>query len=144
LESNGLRTQQSEYSVGERRCANYVSFDPLKFANAAAYLAGRCSDLTKMKVSKLLFFADKAHLLCYGRTVIGDRYIKMEFGPIPFSAYNLMKRDDRATAEDQEVFDVVSSLWMETTSKQRRPLTSTIFQRLMSRPWITSSISTGI
>ena len=29
----------------------------------------------------------------------------MEFGPVPSSAYNLMKRDDRATAEDQEVFD---------------------------------------
>ena len=81
------------------------SFDALKFANAAAYLAGRCSDLTRMKLSKLLFFADKAHLLWYGRPVIGDRYIKMEFGPVPSSAYNLMKRDDRATAEDQEVFD---------------------------------------
>ena len=80
-------------------------FDALKFANATAYLAGRCADLTKMKLSKLLFFADKAHLLWYGRPVIGDRYIKMEYGPVPSSAYNLIKRDDRATAEDQEVFD---------------------------------------
>lgn len=81
------------------------SFDALKFANATAYLAGRCADLTRMKLSKLLFFADKAHLLWYGRPVIGDRYIKMEYGPVPSSAYNLIKRDDRATAEDQEVFD---------------------------------------
>jgi hypothetical protein len=26
----------------------------------------------------------------------------MEFGPVPSSAYNLIKRDDRAAAEDQE------------------------------------------
>lgn len=81
------------------------NFDALKFANAAAYLAQHCADLTRMKVSKLLFFADKTHLLWYGRPVLGDRYIKMEFGPVPSFAYNLMKRDDRAAVEDQEVFD---------------------------------------
>ena len=43
-----------------------------------------------MKLSKLLYFVDKEHLLSYGRTVIGDRYIKMEFGPVPSSGYNLM------------------------------------------------------
>jgi hypothetical protein len=29
----------------------------------------------------------------------------MEFGPVPSSAYNLIKRDDTAASEDQEVFD---------------------------------------
>ncbi len=80
-------------------------FDAYKFVNAVAYLASRCPEATKMKVSKLLYYADKDHLLNYGRPVIGDRYVKMEFGPVPSMAYNLMKHDDRAPIEAQELFD---------------------------------------
>jgi len=64
-----------------------------------------------MKLSKLLYFVDKEHLLSYGRTVIGDRYIKMEFGPVPSSGYNLMKHDDRVSAEDQTLFDHHLNVW---------------------------------
>jgi uncharacterized phage-associated protein len=81
------------------------SFDVRKFVNASAYLVERCPEVTKMKLSKLLYFVDKEHLLSYGRTVIGDRYIKMEFGPVPSSGYNLMKHDDRVSVEDQTLFD---------------------------------------
>jgi uncharacterized phage-associated protein len=80
-------------------------FDVRKFVNAAAYLVERCPDITKMKLSKLLYFADKEHLLSYGRTVVGDRYIKMEFGPVPSCGYNLMKHDDLVSVEDQTLFD---------------------------------------
>ena len=80
-------------------------FDPYKFVNAVAYLAGRCTEATKMKISKLLYYADKEHLLTYGRPIIGDRYIKMEYGPVPSMAYSLMKHDDRASADDQALFD---------------------------------------
>jgi uncharacterized phage-associated protein len=80
-------------------------FDPHKFVNAVAYLACRCADATKMKVSKLLYFADKEHLLSYGRPISGDRYIKMEFGPVPSAGYNLIKHDERASPENQDLFD---------------------------------------
>ncbi len=80
-------------------------FDPYKLANAVAYLAERCTEATKMKISKLLYYADKEHLLTYGRPITGDRYIKMEYGPVPSMAYSLMKHDDRASAEDQALFD---------------------------------------
>lgn len=80
-------------------------FDPYKFVNVVAYLAGRCTEATKMKISKLLYYADKEHLLTYGRPIIGDRYVKMEYGPVPSMAYSLMKHDDRASADDQALFD---------------------------------------
>ncbi|MSV35723.1 MAG: DUF4065 domain-containing protein [Bryobacterales bacterium] len=80
-------------------------FDVSKFVNASAYLVERCPEVTKMKLAKLLYFADKAHLLVYGRPVIGDRYIKMEYGPVPSCGYNLIKRDERASREDQSLFD---------------------------------------
>src|ERR1700693_226763 len=47
-------------------------------------------DLTKLKVAKLLYFADKAHLLEQGSPIIGDVYFCMENGPVPSFALNEM------------------------------------------------------
>lgn len=80
-------------------------FDAEKFVHTASYLVQHCPDVTKMKLFKLLYFADKTHLLTYGRPIIGDRYIKMDHGPVPSRAYNLIKHDDLAKPEDQELFD---------------------------------------
>lgn len=81
------------------------NFDVDKFVNAAAYLVERCPEVTKMKLFKLLYYADKEHLLTYGRPIIGDRYIKMEWGPVPSRGYNIVKHDDRASSEESELFD---------------------------------------
>lgn len=45
-------------------------------------------DLTKLKVVKLLFFADKAHLLEQGTPILGDSYYCMDYGPVPSLALN--------------------------------------------------------
>lgn len=47
-------------------------------------------DLTKLKIAKLLYFADKEHLLEYGRPIIGDVYWCMDWGPVPSFALNEM------------------------------------------------------
>jgi uncharacterized phage-associated protein len=66
-------------------------FDPEKLVQALAYFAGHgIDDLDKMKVAKLLFHADKNHLLRYGRPVIGDSYACMEYGPVPSTSLNVL------------------------------------------------------
>jgi uncharacterized phage-associated protein len=47
-------------------------------------------DLTKLKVAKMLYFADKKHLIEFGTPIIGDVYFCMEFGPVPSFALNEM------------------------------------------------------
>lgn len=42
--------------------------------------------LEKYMICKLLFLADKYHLVRYGRTITGDRYVAMQHGPAPSSA----------------------------------------------------------
>lgn len=55
-----------------------------KLINAIALFSGRgIADLTKLKIAKLLYFADKKHLLEYGRPILGDVYWCMDFGPVP-------------------------------------------------------------
>jgi len=67
-------------------------FDPEKFVAALTYFASHgVPDLDVMKANKLLYFADKAHLLKYGRPISGDDYYGMEHGPVPSNAYNVIK-----------------------------------------------------
>lgn len=67
-------------------------FDPEKLVAALAFFASRgVPDLDVMKTLKLLYFADKTHLLRYGRPIIGDDYYGMEHGPVPSNAYDIIK-----------------------------------------------------
>jgi len=55
-----------------------------KLVNAIALFCVRgLNDLTKLKIAKLLYFADKRHLLENGSPIIGDVYFCMDFGPVP-------------------------------------------------------------
>jgi uncharacterized phage-associated protein len=75
-------------------------FKPEKFASSVAYLVSRRPGLTKKQLCKLLYLADKAHLLKYGRTITGDRYFALEQGPIPTKGLDAMNlRGDRRNIE---------------------------------------------
>lgn len=64
---------------------------PDKTVNAMAFFAERCPGITKMKIFKLMYFADKEHLLRYGRPITGDRYVAMKWGPTPSASYDMTK-----------------------------------------------------
>jgi len=88
-------------------CLNF-SFDDRKLVQAIAFFSMRgINDLTKMKVAKLLFYADKRHLLEYGRPILGDTYYCMEHGPVPSASLNEM---DDAVQPEQEVLPAEESL----------------------------------
>lgn len=62
-----------------------------KLVHSIAYFSqAGIRDLTKLKVAKLLYFADKQHLLEYGTPIIGDVYWCMDWGPVPSFALNEM------------------------------------------------------
>lgn len=85
-------------------------FSPEKLVQALAFFAQRgVRDLDKMKAAKLLFHADKYHLLKYGRPVIGDQYACMEYGPVPSASLNVMNdvlaHDEHFPPMAKELFD---------------------------------------
>lgn len=43
------------------------------------------------KCHKILYFADNEHLSKYGRSITGDAYVHMDFGPVPTCVYDLFK-----------------------------------------------------
>ena len=44
-----------------------------------------------IRIFKILYFADREHLLKYGRTITGDVYIAMRQGPVPSIIYDIFK-----------------------------------------------------
>jgi len=53
---------------------------------AIVYLASKpdlVPEFDKLKAAKLLFLADKYHLVRYGRPILGDYYRALTYGPVP-------------------------------------------------------------
>jgi uncharacterized phage-associated protein len=77
----------------------YFQFEEEKLIQALAFLSLQgVNDLTKLKASKLLYFADKIHLNRYGRPITGDSYACMDNGPVPSISLNEM---NEAIAPDE-------------------------------------------
>lgn len=59
---------------------------------AILYVAGRIGERKDMhKIFKTLYFADREHLSRYGRSITGDVYIAMSYGPVPSKIDDIFK-----------------------------------------------------
>ena len=68
-----------------------IIFDEERAVNAVLYVISKLSRKDFHKIFKILFFADREHLLRYGRTITGDNYIAMSDGPVPSYLYDIFK-----------------------------------------------------
>jgi uncharacterized phage-associated protein len=66
-------------------------FDQEQAIEAILYIAQNVKEPTFHRISKLMYFADKAHLEQYGRLICGDSYVAMKHGPVPISSYEILK-----------------------------------------------------
>jgi uncharacterized phage-associated protein len=68
-------------------------FDFPRALAAITYIASKnIPDLTIYKLLKLIFLADKYHLIRHGRPITGDRYAALKDGPVPSHIYDVFKR----------------------------------------------------
>jgi uncharacterized phage-associated protein len=72
-----------------------------KFLAVLGQLIESCGPMTKLKIVKLLYLLDRRHFNLYGRPVLGDRYLRMEYGPMPTFAKDLID-----TIEEKATFRV--------------------------------------
>ena len=68
-----------------------VQFDKVKTLNALLYVANRVQRKDFHKIFKIIYFADRQHLVDWGRPITGDTYIVMEAGPVPSRLYDMLK-----------------------------------------------------
>lgn len=67
------------------------SFNKDVALQAMLYILSKLGTADMHKVSKILYFADRSHLSKYARSITGDDYIKMSYGPVPSNVYDIMK-----------------------------------------------------
>lgn len=65
-------------------------FDPEKFVASLAFFASHAKGIDKLKAAKLFYYADKYHLLRYGKPILGDVYYHLDYGPVPSKALDIM------------------------------------------------------
>lgn len=68
---------------------------------AVYYLLVKLGPKTKLQLLKLIFLADKYHLLHYGRTVTGDEYFVMQYGPVGSTVKDVLEFDDFSLDENE-------------------------------------------
>jgi len=67
------------------------TFDFEKTLAAMVYLASKNPpNLDKYKFCKLIFLADKYHLVRFSRPITGDYFCAMEYGPVPSNVLGLL------------------------------------------------------
>ncbi len=61
-----------------------------KAIEVIVWLANEKPEIDLYHISKVLFYADKAHLNKYARPILGDNYICMDYGPVPSGVRDLI------------------------------------------------------
>ena len=77
--------------------------DWAKAVEAVHFLASVHPGVTPFFLAKVLYYADKEHLMDWGRPVTGDFYVAMENGPVPSNTYRLVNRE--AALDDDIIAD---------------------------------------
>lgn len=65
--------------------------DILKLKSAFLYILNKEGTLDIFRLSKTLYFADRQHMVKYGRRIINDTFFAMEYGPVPSNIYDIFK-----------------------------------------------------
>jgi len=92
-----------------------------KFIKTVAYLSQKgVPDLDKLKISKLVYFADKFHLVAFGRPILGDTYYALPYGPVPTLSKDIMEdasESEVTDSPDSNVDKLLESLEVSHTGR---------------------------
>jgi len=68
------------------------------------YFLTNLGKLDKWQIIKLVYLADKYHLLQYGRTITNDRYYAMQYGPVASTLKDILEFDKLSMYPDEYKF----------------------------------------
>jgi uncharacterized phage-associated protein len=96
------------------------TFDIEKTVASVAFLASQnLPAMTKYKICKLVFLADKYHLVQYGRPITGDRFNAIEHGPIPSQTLDMLNKLI-SNPDDPEVAELARHVTLDRTFRYPR------------------------
>ncbi len=90
-------------------------FDAESTIQVILYVVNKLGDCDIHKLNKILYFADEEHLSKYGRSITGDVYIAMDFGPVPSGVRDILSTSD---IEGASIFNIVPSNYIKRKNKK--------------------------
>lgn len=82
-------------------------FDEKKGVEALTYVASKWPGVTAFFASKVIFFAEKAHINRYSRPIVGDTFIAMPNGPVPSTLYDFIKGKLGQAGDPEAIMDAL-------------------------------------
>lgn len=103
----------NKHTFNKMTAINTPVFDREKAINVVLYVANKLERRDFHKIFKVIYFADKAHLSEWGRTISGDSYVAMNDGPVPTRIYDMFKivRGDSLYSSDKKAFSFYSKFF---------------------------------
>jgi uncharacterized phage-associated protein len=93
------------------------NFDFSKSLAVITYIASQgVPDLTTYRMLKIIFLADKSHLVEHGRTITGDKYSALPDGPVPSRIYDLFKKQVLKRPFSEEGRRILANLTVDKSS----------------------------
>ena len=68
------------------------------------YILQKIGEADKIKLVKLIYLADKYHLIRYGRTITNDDYYAMEYGPVGTTLKDVLSYDSSNMSEHEKKY----------------------------------------
>ncbi len=65
-----------------------MAYNVQKLVEVLEILAKNGQELTKLRITKLLYLIDRYHIRKYGTPVLKDKYYRLKFGPVPSLSLN--------------------------------------------------------
>jgi len=76
-------------------------FEAYSVVEALYYILKKIGKADKIKLTKLIYLADKYHLMKYGRTITGDKYYAMPQGPVGSLALDVLNKEGYSLTEEE-------------------------------------------
>lgn len=103
---------------------------PDKIVETILYLSHKLTDLSRFKIVKLIYLADKEHLNQYGRPITFDTMVAMENGPVASMTYDILKQDKRRGIDYARLpFDYTKKGKLDYIENPKRAINKKLFSK---------------
>jgi len=80
-----------------------------KMVQVLLYIVDEVGSVDFHKIFKILYFAEQKHIVRYGSPIIGDSFIKMDFGPVPSHVRDFFNYDKEGNLKNFEINEYIVS-----------------------------------
>ncbi len=102
-----------------------------KIIESIYYILNKVESADKIQILKWIYLADKYHLINYGRTITGDQYCAMKYGPVASAVKDVLELNQQIIPKNERIYvsNIIANI-DKITYKRTKDATSSSFEHL--------------